>query len=223
MKKSLLVVSSLFVFGMLIATMTASAQTVTMNFISGEGNNSGGVYVFPYYFTINSGTHTNSLMCDTFNNEISNGESWSATILSVANLTVSNVGTTEFGSSGVQTYLEACHLYQEELAAYNSNNSDPEGLYNWAVWDLFTGTDPSGSRLSSGDETTVQGYLSAAEALGPSLDPSQFAGMYIITPTNNMAGGPQEFFGICSVPEPGTLALVGIGIMGMVAFVRRRG
>ena len=145
MKKLFTVVRCLFALGMLVAAMTASAQTVTMNFVGPEGNNSGGVYVFPYYFTINSGTHTNSLMCDTFDNQITAGESWGATILAVTNLTVSNVGTTEFGSAGVQTYLEACSLYQQELAAYNASNSDPEGLYNWAVWDLFTGTDPSGS------------------------------------------------------------------------------
>jgi PEP-CTERM motif-containing protein len=227
MRTRMVVVVSL-VCGMLVAATLARAQTITLNFISADGNQSGGVYVFPYYFTINSGTHTNMLMCDTFTREITDGESWGATMLSVTNLTVSNVGTLEFGSLGVTTYLEACYLYQEELAAYDNSNADPQGLYNWAVWDLFTGTDPSAGALNNpAEETTVSNYLSAAVALGNagSLDPSQFAGMYIITPTNTMVGGPQEFFGVCnapvSVPEPGTVALAALGLGGLLLLRKR--
>jgi len=207
----------------LFAATAARAQTVTMNFISADGNSSGGYYVFPYYFTINSGTYTNSLMCDTFTRDITNGENWPATVLAVPNLTVSNVGTLEFGSVGVPGYLEACYLYQEELSAFNHGNSDPQGLYNWAVWDLFTGTDPSAA-LGATDEAIIQGYLTDAES--QSLTPSQFSGMYIVTPTDMAPGGPQEFFGVCNgmmepVPEPGTLALVGLSL-GVLVLIRKR-
>ena len=208
--------------GMLVAATIGSAQTVTMNFIGGDGNSSGGYYVFPYYFTINSGTHTNLLICDTFGNEITAGESWGATMLSVSRLTVNNVGTLEFGSEGVTTYLEACYLYQEELAAYNNSNSDPQGLYNWAIWDLFAGgTGPSTGVFGAGSsqETAIENDLSGAEALGGSLVPSDFPGMYIITPTNTDAA--QEFFGDCTIPEPGTLALVALAVGGL-ALIRKR-
>jgi PEP-CTERM motif-containing protein len=224
MRASKVVVVSL-VCRILVAATIARAQTVTMNFISAEGNNSGGVYVFPYDFTINNGTHTNLLMCDTFTREITDGESWGATMLSVASLNVTNVATLEFGASGVTTYLEACYLYQQELSAYNNSNSDPQGLYNWAVWDLFTGTDPSAGALNNpAEEATVQSYLSAAVALGNggSLETSEFPGMYIITPTNTDVGGPQEFFGVCNVPEPATLALVGLSLGGLLLFRKRK-
>jgi hypothetical protein len=222
MRASKAVVVSL-VCGILVAATIARAQTVTMNFIGAEGNNSGGVYVFPYDFTVNNGTHTNMLMCDTFTREITAGESWGATMLSVANLNVSNVGTLEFGSLGVTTYLEACYLYQQELSAYNNSNSDPQGLYNWAVWDLFTQSDDS-SVLGATLDATVSNYLSAAVALGNagSLETSQFTGMYIITPTNTDVGGPQEFFGVCNVPEPATLALVGLSLGGLLLFRKRK-
>lgn len=218
MRTGKLVVVSL-ACGILVAATLARAQTVTMNFISADDNNSGGYYTYPYYFTINNGTNVFSLMCDTFTRDITAGESWGATVLSVANLNVSNVGTLEFGSLGVTTYLEACYLYQQELSAYNNSNSDPQGLYNWAVWDLFAQSDESS--VLGAEDTTVQTYLNAAEALGSSLTPSQFPGMYIITPTNTAVGGPQEFFGVCTVPEPATLALVAVGLVS-VALIRKR-
>ena len=69
MRTSKLVVVSL-ACGILVAATLARAQTVTMNFISADDNNSGGYYTYPYYFTINSGTNVFSLMCDTFTRDI---------------------------------------------------------------------------------------------------------------------------------------------------------
>jgi hypothetical protein len=162
MKKSIfLMATTMLLAGM---SLTASAQTDTMGFISPQGNNSGKVYVYPYNFTISGSPVSYPLMCDSFNRRISNGENWNATTLNVANLNPGNVTGLEVPSAGIVGYLEASYLFVEEVNAYTDGNSDPEGLYNWAVWDLFTGTDPSGSRLSSSDEITVQGYLSNAEA-----------------------------------------------------------
>jgi hypothetical protein len=200
---------------------TIAKATVNMDFTGPEGNNSGtspyDVYVYPYVFTINSSAN-NLLMCDDFDHEITAGEQWPASVLEMQNLNSTNVTHLQYGSDGVQTYLEAGYLFEDEVAAYDDDNSDPRGLYNWAVWDLMTGQDVSAidGQLSESDETQVQTYLDEAEAAGPSLTPSDFGNVIVYTPTDMSMSGAQEFFGygtFVPLPEPCTLAGVGIGAL----------
>jgi len=221
--KKTLLVGSLLAFGAMFAAVSAQAGTVAMGFIGAEGNQSGGVYTFPYDFTIN-GIGTYQLMCSSFNQHIVNGDQWTATVMNVANLDTNTVLVLESPAAGVQGYLEASYLFLQGVTALNNSNSDPEGLYNWAVWDLLTGQDVSGGALSAGDEAQVQAYLAAAVTAGPGLTPAQFSDVVIYTPTDMSASGPQEFFGfdtpVETVPEPGTVALVGFGVVGLAAGMR---
>ena len=57
----------------------ADSAPVTMTFLSTGSNNSGGYYTYPYYFSINGGQAT-PLMCDSFSNHVSVGESWRANV-----------------------------------------------------------------------------------------------------------------------------------------------
>jgi hypothetical protein len=197
---------------MLSAGMTARAAMVELDFIGIEGNNSGGVGVYPYNFNFNGGSQTYQLMCDDFTHEIMAPQNWAANVTPVSSL--ASAATLQFPSIGVEGYLELAYLFGEEVNAYNHGNSDPEGLYNWAAWDLTDPNDPSASDLDAGDNTTVQGYLAAAEVEGPSLTPSDFPNVVIYTPTPSEMnpGGPQEFFGystpVVGVPEPATIGLL---------------
>jgi hypothetical protein len=138
----------------------------------------------------------------------------------MGNLNATNVEYLNFPSAGVEGYLEAGYLFEEEVDAYADSNDDPDGLYNWAVWDLLTNSDVSASNLSSSQETQVQIYLNDAESMGSSFTPSEFSNVVIYTPTEMDSGGPQEFFGYDTpVPEPSTFALLGIGAVGLL---RRR-
>jgi PEP-CTERM motif len=216
----------------LSAGTTARAAMVELDFTGAEGNNSGGVYVYPYNFNFNGGSQTYELMCDDFTHEIMAPQNWAANVTQVSSLTDNaSVSGLQFPSAGIQGYLEAAYLFGEEVNAYASSNSDPEGLYNWAVWDLMTGVDESGQpgRLDSGDEATVQGYLTAAENQYSegNLTPSDFSNVFIYTPTPGemTPGGPQEFLGlgtpVVGVPEPTTFALIGFGAVGLLSRRRR--
>ena len=227
-KVSIVAVAS-FALVTLFAGMTASAAMVELDFTGPEGNNSGGVYTYPYNFNFNGGSQTYQLMCDDFTHEIMAPQDWEANVIYVSDLNGSNVANLQFPSIGVTGYLEVAYLFEEEVNAYSASNSDPEGLYNWAAWDLTDSpNDPSGSHLSAGDETTVQGYLSAVETLGGSLIPSDFSNVIIYTPTPGEMnpGGPQEFLGygtpVSGIPEPSVLALLGVGSVGLMARRRSR-
>jgi hypothetical protein len=213
-----------FVAVMLFAGMSASAAIVTMDYTGAEGNNSGGVYVYPYDFTIDSSSSTSELMCDDFTHQISTGDTWTANTLNVSDLNAGNVTQLEFPSAGVTGYLEAAYLFVEEVNAFNASNSDPDGLYNWATWDLLTNSDVS-SVLSPTDEAQVQIDLNAVEALGGTLTPSQFSNVTIYTPTDMSSTGPQEFMGYNTgniiVPEPCAFALLGVGAIGLLARRKR--
>jgi len=216
-------ISCSFALVVLFAAMTARAAIVEMNYTGPEGNNSGGVYVYPYNFTFGSSSETYPLMCDDFVHEIMAPQSWDASTLNVPSLNSSNVLGLNFPDAGVTGYLEAAYLFEEEVTAYDDSNSDPAGLYNWAVWDLLKGSDVSGAHLDSTDEATVQNYLDAAEAEGSSLTPSDFPDVVIYTPFDMSPGGPQEFMGyntpVTPLPEPSTLGLL---VGGSLLLVRRK-
>ena len=202
----------------------ASAGSVSMQFNGPEGNNLGGQYTYPYQFTMNGGGNTYNLMCDSFDHHISNGDQWTANVLLVTNLNASNVNNLQYPGVGVIGYLEATYLFNQAVSAFNGGNGLAASELNWAIWDLMMKTDLSQSSLSPTDEAAVQGYIAAAVAAGPGLNPGQFVGDVIYTPTDLSATGPQEFFGFNApaISEPSTLVVLGSGLFAFGTLIRRR-
>ncbi len=65
--------------GLAFAATASYADTVSMTFTGTSGASNGSDYIYPYYFSINGSNTSTSLMCVSFNNEIYQGESWTAT------------------------------------------------------------------------------------------------------------------------------------------------
>jgi hypothetical protein len=190
----------------LFGTMTfANATTVNMNFLGPGANNSGGYYTYPYYFSINGGQAT-AMMCDSFNNHISTGDTWSAQV----NGLLSGKGL--FGKDNMD-YKAAGIIF---LGVMNGTISATDG--NWAVWNLF-------SKGITNDASVLALDLNALR-MAKTAPSSEFRGLKLYTPVGASPGhGPQEFIGYGSrlaTPEPGTLLLLSTGLMGMAGLIRKK-
>jgi len=224
--KKTLLLTFLLALGLILIPGVANAdQTYSMYFVSGDGNSSFGEYVYPYYLQVDGGP-TVSMLCDTLNRTINNGDSWPAYRLLLADLNDQNVQTLFYGVNGLghgnataEDYLAVGYLYYEEMQAFNNGNTDPLGLYNWAAWYMFDPGDVA-AKLDATTLAQVQGMMSDAvnDVKGKNPADMDFAHtMYVYTPVD---GSGQEFFG--PVPEPGTLLMMGTGIVGLAGLLRRK-
>ncbi len=214
---------------LLILCFTPSAfgqATLTLN---NPGNNvMGGVYVGPYNFTLTNGSQSQQiqLICDDAASEVFAGESWNLTTATFPSLT--NI---KFPSANqTQSYEEIAWLVQQMYA--HIGNAQTVGDIQWAIWDIFdagvSGNDPWGG-LSSTDQTNVQNWLTQAE-LPSNYSAGNYSDIVIYTPVQgtqpSQFGSPQEYFGmntpIVPTPEPGTLAMLGIGLFALGSVGRRK-
>ncbi|HEY1903526.1 MAG TPA: hypothetical protein VGG56_13910 [Terracidiphilus sp.] len=218
MKKSISFAALAAVFCLLFASGSrqALANSFTMT-LSGTGSESaGGAYIYPYYFTIQSGgsTYTNvELMCINFNREIFVGESWTANEVTA-------------GSQGI-SFEEAAYLYSQAASATTANaRADAQ----WAAWYLFDpaigATDPE-----DGSSSNVTNLLATAAS-----EASLYANYDVYLP---VAGSqpwgddvPQIFIGDgeppyvpTPAPEPSGFLLLGTGLFGLASmlYYRKRG
>jgi hypothetical protein len=182
--------------------MTAKADTLTLVSASAQ---SGGEYIQPYQFSLNGSATTIGLMCMDLNREITFGETWNVSEVSVTSSTA---------------YEEEAYIYSQ-IGGGTYTDSDVQ----WAAWSLFDSTDV---QSRSQNTTNVEDLLAAAQAAVAGGLPDSFYSNYVLyIPTDDQAGWtdgiPQEFIGTASpVPEPTTLLMMGSGLMGMAGVVRRR-
>ena len=205
----------LFVAPAVLADGSNGQSTLTL---TNPGTNvMGGVYVGPYTFTTSTGGQQSQalLVCDDFKDDVFVGESWQAVTSTIPSLT-----NAQF--SGLSQYEQVAYLTQEMFA--NSNNPQAQADIQWAIWDIFdpgvSSNDPYGT-ISAQDQSNIAGWLAAAQANAGSGD---YADVLVFTPVAgtqpDQDGSPQEY--VTVTPEPGTLALFGIGLVAFGIIARRR-
>jgi hypothetical protein len=192
---------TLIISALLLTGAAFADSTVSMAFIGPGGNNGGGVYTYPYNFSINGGAPT-ALICDAFDNEVVSGETWTANMSGLLS------GNGMFGSA-LTNYKEAGLIFK---GIVSGNVNAVAG--NWAIWGLFSQNAASNSFFASSGAASLQAqYLNAALTDSD----SEFDGLVLYTPISGSQtrgnGVPQEYIGYnphYSAPEPGSLLLCGM-------------
>jgi hypothetical protein len=200
---------------------------VNITLTSAGSNVMDGVYVGPYNATVN-GVST-QIICDDFVDDSYVGESWTANVT-----TLSNLSGTKWGNS-TQLYDEAAWLATQMLSGTYSGNATQVGYLAYALWAVFAPTQvESWLGANSAAWAAVQGWLNSACA--QKFTPGEFANFFIYMPNLNYPitcnGGscptapPQEFFGFISAAEGGStlmyVLLTALICMGAIWFRSRR-
>jgi hypothetical protein len=196
----------------------ADGNPVSMDFLNvGPGNNGGGVYTYPYNFSVNGGPST-PLICDTFDNEVTPGETWQATATSLT----SDLGLFSGQSNSLLNYEAAGLIY---LGILNGTINSVAG--NWAIWALFSSNAYNNPFFSSSGASSIYNtYLALAGSQSAGQLAAELAGIVVYTPIAGTQpqgyGLPQEYMGYIQTPEAGSMAMLGFGLLVIGTAVGRR-
>jgi hypothetical protein len=193
---------------------SASASSVTMTYQGHQGvvAKDGSPYIgYPYYVSINGSATLTPLMCDSYDNNVSLGQTWNAT----ATPLLQGIANSMFGPSMALDYKAAGLIFKSMLGGQMSTTAA-----QWAIWGLFSANASSNAYFISKNFGSIDAaYL----ALAATASNGAFKGLVLYTPTGGRPGvGPQEFIGYSPVPEPGTLTMMGTGLISLAGFIRRK-
>jgi hypothetical protein len=139
------------------------------------------------------------------------GQTWNAT----ATPFLQGIANSMFGPAMALDYKAAGLIFKSMLGGQMSTTAA-----QWAIWGLFSANASSNAYFISKNFGSIDAaYLT----LAATASNGAFKGLVLYTPTGGRPGvGPQEFIGYSPVPEPGTLTMMGTGLISLAGFIRRK-
>jgi hypothetical protein len=133
----------LAIVALFLAPIALAQNDVPITLTSAGNYTDDGIYVSPYYATVNGAQNT-PIVCDDFKDESYVASSWNANITSFSSLSATNLPTAWGNALGVSAstfklYEEAAWLTIQTLG--QTPGSQGQINYSYAVWATF---DPSG-------------------------------------------------------------------------------
>ena len=205
-----LILSVLLISLTLVGSAFASSVTMTYKGHQGVVAKDGSPYVgYPYYVSFNGSSTLTPLMCDSFDNDVHLGQTWTASAVPF----LQGIKNSMFGSAMTLDYKAAGLIFKSMLGGQMSTTAA-----QWAIWGLFSTNASTNPYFLAKNFSSIDATYLALAANAPS---SAFKGLVLYTPTNGKPGvGPQEYIG--TVPEPGTLTLMGTGLISLAGLIRRK-
>lgn len=214
---------------LLCFALPAFSQNATLNFNGGYqgdvwcGGSEGCVATGNYDGTIN-GVQVGpgqpggpGMICDDYNHNINTGQTWTANGVSAASLLTTGTGALQFASIGIAGYTELAYVVNQMFTGNPS--SAQQSIFSQVIWAITGGV--SFSQLSAAAQTL---YTWVTTHSLPSL--STYTNLFIYTPTDQTANGPQEMWGEVGVPEGGAalmyLLFAGAACFGAMFYSRKQ-
>lgn len=195
----------------------SDGSTFSVNFTSTDNSIVvGDGYSDPYNGTVTYSGSTfnagNTIICDDYNHNIVNGESWTATGMQASTLTAANIDDVRFGSAiGVTGYAEVADLVSQMLS---TGNKQQQADISSAIWWITSGGAKSGSTYSFNGVTLDANAVALLTAVLNTSSSTLLAALaqdtnlWILTPTAGQGGAngsPQEMW--MTTPEGGAALL----------------